>query len=189
MRTDIAPQTYPAASEPGLHPADFKSAYNLPATKGAGQIVAIVDAYDNPNIASDLKTYRAEFGLLPLQTSPSTIKPGSRVTTLRVMWAGAWRKISTSRWSPRAVQSAPSTLSRPTRLASAISARAEVEAVKLGAHIVSNSYGGSCSGSCGGYGSDYNSPGVVYLASAGDDGYFRASQRNSPPLSRSAARR
>ena len=47
----------------GLHPADFQAAYDLPATKGGGQIVAIVDAFDNPNIASDLKTYRSEFGL------------------------------------------------------------------------------------------------------------------------------
>ncbi len=36
VRTDIAPQTYPAGSEPGLHPADFQAAYNLPATKGRG---------------------------------------------------------------------------------------------------------------------------------------------------------
>ena len=49
--------------------------------------------------------------------------------------------------------------------------KAEVEAVKLGAHIVSNSYGGGCSGSCGSYGSDYRKPGIVYLASSGDDGY------------------
>ena len=36
-------------------------AYNLPATKGGGQIVAIVDAYDNPNIAKDLKNLPCGF--------------------------------------------------------------------------------------------------------------------------------
>lgn len=32
-------------------------------TEGSGQIVAIVDAYDNPNVASDLAQYRSNFGL------------------------------------------------------------------------------------------------------------------------------
>ena len=45
-------------------PANFQAAYNLPSSsKGRGQIVAIVDAFDNPNVASDLATYRANFGL------------------------------------------------------------------------------------------------------------------------------
>src|SRR5689334_8345905 len=34
---------------PGLWPIDFQTRYNLPITQGSGQIVAIVDAYDNPN--------------------------------------------------------------------------------------------------------------------------------------------
>ena len=33
------------------------------ASDGAGQIVAIVDAYDDPNAASDLAYYRSYFGL------------------------------------------------------------------------------------------------------------------------------
>ena len=48
----------------GWTPSDFQAAYKLPsATKGKGQIVAIVDAYDNPNVASDLAVYRSTFGL------------------------------------------------------------------------------------------------------------------------------
>jgi hypothetical protein len=48
----------------GLEPSDIQTRYNLPSsTKGSGQIVAIVDPYDNPNVASDLAAYRAEFGL------------------------------------------------------------------------------------------------------------------------------
>src|SRR5271166_6188054 len=49
---------------PGWQPANFQAVYNLPSsTNGKGQIVAIVDAYDNPNAASDLSTYRTEFSL------------------------------------------------------------------------------------------------------------------------------
>lgn len=48
----------------GYGPADLQSAYNLPsATAGAGRTVAIVVAFDDPNIASDLATYRAAWGL------------------------------------------------------------------------------------------------------------------------------
>ena len=45
---------------------------------------------------------------------------------------------------------------------------AEKEAVKLGAHIVSNSWGGGYGGPSGGA---FDASGVTYLASAGDDGY------------------
>ena len=43
---------------------DIEAAYNLPSmSKGSGQIVAVVDAYDNPNVASDLAAYRRYYGL------------------------------------------------------------------------------------------------------------------------------
>jgi subtilisin family serine protease len=45
----------------------------------------------------------------------------------------------------------------------------DAEAVKLGAHIISNSWYGTCTGSC--FVSDYDTPGVLYLACAGDIGY------------------
>jgi hypothetical protein len=39
----------------GYHPTDLQSAYNLPSsTGGSGQTVAIVDAYNDPNAASDV---------------------------------------------------------------------------------------------------------------------------------------
>ena len=47
---------------PGLHPADLLSAYNIPAGSG-NPTVAVVAAYDNPTIESDLATYRAAFAL------------------------------------------------------------------------------------------------------------------------------
>ena len=53
-----------AAAPQGLNPADLQSAYKLPSsTAGAGQTVAIVDAFDDPNAESDLADYRAQFGL------------------------------------------------------------------------------------------------------------------------------
>ena len=47
----------------GYGPADLQSAYKLPTTGGAGQTVAVVDAYDDPNAEADLGVYRAKYGL------------------------------------------------------------------------------------------------------------------------------
>src|SRR4051794_450172 len=55
----------PAASTSytsGLRPVDLQSAYKLGTTGGAGQTIAIVDAYDNPFAYDDVVKYRAQFG-------------------------------------------------------------------------------------------------------------------------------
>ncbi|MEV6606710.1 hypothetical protein [Kutzneria sp. NPDC051319] len=48
---------------------DLRAAYHLPATGGAGQTIAIVDAYDNPNAESDLAAYRSRYDLPPCTTA------------------------------------------------------------------------------------------------------------------------
>jgi subtilase family serine protease len=54
-----------ATSPIGLSPAQIKSAYNWPTklTAGAGQTIAIVDAFDNPNVESDLAVFDQQYGL------------------------------------------------------------------------------------------------------------------------------
>ena len=48
----------------GLTPTDIQSAYKLPSsTQGAGQTIAIVDAFDDPTAETDLGAYRSQFGL------------------------------------------------------------------------------------------------------------------------------
>jgi subtilase family serine protease len=61
IRGDIAPDT-----PGGYAPSDLQSAYGLTSASqsiGGGETVAIVDAYDDPNVASDLDAYRLRFGL------------------------------------------------------------------------------------------------------------------------------
>ena len=71
-RTDVGftPQAHfnavPQATPSGYGPSNLQSAYNLAsaaAANGAGQRVYIIDAYDDPNAASDLNTYRTQYGL------------------------------------------------------------------------------------------------------------------------------
>ena len=54
----------------GLDPAAIKGAYGFStrATAGAGQVIAIVDAYDDPNAEADLNVFSTAFGL-PLCTT------------------------------------------------------------------------------------------------------------------------
>ena len=145
---------------------DLEEAYNLPSSsEGSGQIVAIVDAYDNPDVASDLATYRSEFGLgtanftkynqngvegdypagnkgwgIEIDLDTQMVSAGCPKCTIYLIEANNsdWINIET----------------------------AEAEAVKLGATIVTNSYSGS-----GASQSYYDSSGVTYLASSGDSGY------------------
>ncbi len=48
----------------GWTPLQLQKAYNLPSkSRGESQIVAVVDAYDNPEAGSDLAKYRSYFSL------------------------------------------------------------------------------------------------------------------------------
>lgn len=93
----------------GWTPADIQSVYNLPSsTKGSGQIVAIVDAYEiptSPRISQPIVRTSDS----ALRIFISSIKKASKATIRRRTPAGASRSTSTSTWYRPPVQSAPST--------------------------------------------------------------------------------
>ncbi|PWI46173.1 S53 family peptidase [Streptomyces sp. ICBB 8177] len=166
----------PDATPSGYGPSDLRSAYNLPANGGSGQTVAIVDAYDDPNAASDLATYRSQYGLPACTTSNGCFEKVSQTGSTTSLpsadsgWAG---EISLDLDMVSAI--APNAHIILVEAKSATTANlgtAVNEAVKLGAKFVSNSYGGSESSSDSTYDSEYyNHPGVAITASSGDDGY------------------
>ena len=136
MRTDIPANPDTPA---GVTPADLESAYNLPsASKGKGQIVAIVDAYDNPDVATDLAAYRTEFSLGKAKFASTTKKAKKRIIPMR-----ATRLVPGDR--PRCPDGLGQLPNCTIYLIEANSdyfsdlGAAEREAVKLGATIVSNS--------------------------------------------------
>jgi len=170
----VGPQIVPdGGSGPGggFTPAQFEAAYNLPSsTKGSGQIVAIVDAYDNPDITTDLTVYR-NFFKLPVANFTKYNQTGQtkNYPTGNTGW-GVEEALDVDMVSASCPNCTIYLIEANSNSFSDLGA-AEVEAVKLGAHIITNSYSGSgCSGTCG-YGTDYGAPGVEYLASAGDSGY------------------
>lgn len=88
------------ASPSGMAPAEIKKAYGLPSTGGTGTI-AIIDAYDDPSIESDLTAFDTQFDLPDCTTkngcfekhemSSSVVKSGdwSVEISLDVEWAHA----------------------------------------------------------------------------------------------------
>jgi len=162
----------------GYGPADLQSAYNLTsasANAGSGETVAIVDAYNDPNAASDLAVYRSTFGLPPCTVSNGCFKQvnqngsTSGLPKNNASWS---QEISLDLDMVSAIcpnchillveANSPSF----TNLGTAVNT-----AVKLGANAVSNSYGGSESSGELSYASYYSHPGVAITASAGDSGY------------------
>ncbi len=54
----------PTLQPTGIAPAQIKTAYGFPALyQGSGEVIAIVDAYDDPNIEADLNTFSTKYGL------------------------------------------------------------------------------------------------------------------------------
>ncbi len=168
-------QVTPNVAPAGYGPSDLQSAYNLPSAAGSKQTVAIVDAYDDPRAESDLGVYRRQFGLTACTTANGCFRKvnqsgGTRYPRANSGWA---QEISldldmVSAACPNCkillVEASSAAL---TDLGAAVN-----QAARMGATVVSNSYGGSESSSDLSYDKTYfNHPGVAITASSGDNGY------------------
>jgi subtilase family serine protease len=170
----------PAAATPsGYGPSDLRSAYTLTTAStsdGAGQTVGIVDAYDDPNAAADLATYRSQYGLPACTTASGCFKKVSQTgsTTSLPAKNGGWAQ-EESLDLDMASAICPNCkilLVEASSTTTANLGKSVNEAVALGATVVSNSYGGSESSSDKTYDTSYyKHSGVAITASAGDDGY------------------
>ena len=175
--TSLAPDAAApnAATPTGLGPSSLQSAYKLPSsTAGSGKTIAIVDAYDDPNAAADLTTYRSYYGLPACTTASGCFKKVSQTgsTTSLPTKDGGWaEEISLDIDMVSAICPNCKILLVEAKSASFANLGAAVnEAAALGATAISNSYGGS-DASDSSYGSYYNHPGIAVTASSGDDGY------------------
>jgi hypothetical protein len=172
----------------GYGPAQLQSAYALPSsTAGSGQTVAIIDAYNDPNAASDLAAYRSAAGLPACGSGCFSVVNQNGAASPLPSAAG------TTGWDVEEsldidmvsatcplchiilVEANSATMSD---LGTAVNS-----AVTLGAKFVSNSYGGSESSSDPTFDTEYyNHPGVAVTASAGDDGYGVSYPAASPDV-------
>jgi subtilase family serine protease len=140
------------------------------ASKGSGQTVAVIESGDYPTAQADLNTYRSYYGLPACgsgcfekvsQTGSTTSLPAEDAS-----WAeeSALDMDMVSAVCPNChILMVEATSATDANLGAAAK-----EAVALGATEVSNSYGGSESGSSN---ADYAYSNVVVTASSGDSGY------------------
>ena len=74
IRADEHNRIQPLATPAGLGPVQLTAAYALSASKTSTATIAIVDAFNYPNAASDLAAYRSQFGLPPCTVANGCLK-------------------------------------------------------------------------------------------------------------------
>jgi hypothetical protein len=183
IRTDVKQRSQasvgPAAIPGGVGygPADLQGAYSLPSsTAGAGQTIAIVDAYDYPTAAADLASYRSAAGLPACGAGCfSKVNQNGQASPLPAAAGSTGWDVEESLDLDMVSAICPLChiilveASSPTvqNLGTSVNS-----AVSLGAKFVSNSYGGGESTSDPSFDTSYyNHPGVAITASAGDSGF------------------
>ncbi len=169
------PQVTPAPA--GYGPSDLLTAYGLTAAAGggAGETIAIVDAYNDPYIASDLATYRAQYGLPPINCNA-----GSPCFTKVNQSGGTSYPRSNASWSQE--------IALDVDMASAICPHCNILLVEASSNsfsslltaeryaaahgrVVTNSWGGSEFSGETSYESTFAKAPVAITASTGDSGY------------------
>jgi subtilase family serine protease len=146
-------------------PAQIRAAYGITGD-GAGQTIAIVDAYDDPNIVADLKAFDAKYGL----SDP----------ILSVVYQGGSKPVADSGWAleisldvewAHAVAPMANILLVEAQTNSFNDLLAAVDlAVGQGASVVSMSWGSAEFSGETSYDSHFAVPGVTFVASSGDKG-------------------
>ncbi|HEY4113459.1 MAG TPA: S53 family peptidase [Rhizomicrobium sp.] len=167
----------------GYGPSQLRSAYAVTGSGSSATTVAIVDAYGYSNAETDLATYRSQFALPACTTSngcflklnqngvqgsyPANNTGWEQETALDLDMVSAM--------CPNChILLVEATNSSYTNLATA-----ENTAASHGAHAISNSYGGSESGTSS-YEGAYNHPGIAVTVSSGDSGYGVQFPASSP---------
>jgi subtilase family serine protease len=177
-------QPFATAAPSGYGPADLRSAYALDASGGVGQTVAIVDAYDDKTAEADLNAYRSQYGLGACTTANGCF---TKVNQNGV--AGSYPK-NNQNWSLE--------ISLDLDMVSAICPNCKIllveatsnsngnlytavdTAARLGANVISNSYGGKETSTQTSSDVHFNHPGVAITVSSGDSGYGVEYPASSP---------
>ncbi len=177
----VSPQTVSRAVTPsGYGPGDIRAAYAL-GSASSTRTVAIVDAYDDPNAAADLTTYRAQYGLPACTTASGCFRKVGQTGGAVPKANGGWaQEISLDLDMVSAACPTCKILLVEASSASFADLGAAVDhaAGQSGVAAISNSYGGSDSSAT----SAYDHPGIAITASTGDAGYGVQSPASFPTV-------
>jgi hypothetical protein len=181
-----APAAVEFGPEGGLTPKLLESAYGYDGSAGgAGETVAVVDAFDDPAIEEDLEKFSTQYGLPECTASNGCfreVNQDGEASPLPVADTTGW-SVETS-LDVEVVHSAcpkchillvEARNARMTNLGAAVKTAAE-----MGATVVSNSYGGPEQIAPGGAERAlFEHPGTVIAAATGDFGYDWWSEPNA----------
>lgn len=163
----------------GFGPSDLRDAYKITKNGSSSTVIALVDAFGYTNAESDLGVYRAQFGLPACTTADGCFKKLNQngqqgnYPAQNIGWAqeSALDMDMASAICPNCqVWLVEANDNSYSNLATAVNT-----AANLGAHVISNSYGGGESGTQS-YEPAYNHAGVAVTASTGDHGYAAGPQ-------------
>ena len=178
---DIDGQARPNATPAGFGPSDLKSAYAI--TGNGTTTIAIVDAYGYSKAEADLAVYRAQYGLPACTTANGCFKKvnqtgGTNYPRDDTGWAqeSALDLDMASAMCPGCkLVLVEATTPSFSNLATAVNTAAAMPGVT----VISNSYGGTESGSTS-VEPAYNHPGKAITVSTGDSGYGVQFPASSP---------
>lgn len=178
---DAAASPPPARRDapPKLTPRDIAAAYRLPADNLGNGTVGIVDAFDDPSAEHDLAVYRKRFGLPACTTANGCFRKVNQAGRPRPLPQGdADWAVEISLDLDAVSAACPGChilLVEADEPETPNLGRAENTAVRLGADVVSNSYGTDEFAGMGKVARRYYlHAGVPIVASTGDDGFTTA---------------
>lgn len=153
----------------GLSPSTIKSVYGYTGSSaaGAGQTIALVDAYNDPNAASDLAEFSTQYGLPAANFTQVNQTGGSSLPASNAGWA---LEISLDIEWAHALAPGASILLVEASTNSLTNLLAAERYAAAHAGYVSNSWGSSEFSSESAYDSNFTTPGVSYFAASGDTG-------------------
>ena len=180
--TPAAAAIFAASSPTGLPPSQIQSVYNLSGLSpssgaGAGQIIAIVDAFHDPNALSDLNTFNAQYGYAQLSTCTSLTQSGPCFLQddpqgrPKVNSGWVLEESLDIEWAHAEAPAAKIVLVEARSNSFTNLFNAVVSANGLPANEVSMSWGGSESSGETATDADMTHAGTFYTASSGDSGH------------------
>ncbi|HSX15884.1 MAG TPA: S53 family peptidase [Candidatus Saccharimonadales bacterium] len=172
----------------GYGPAQFHGAYQTPGTSLNPGTIAVVAAYDAPNIVSDLATYNKTFGLPVFPSCSRTVTAacfqkvdqngGTNYPQRNSGWA---LEISMDvEMAHQTCQNCKLILVEASSASYTNLMKAVDRARQMGATVVSNSYGSNEFSGETAYDNHFNFPGVAFVFSSGDSGYGASYPAGSP---------
>lgn len=180
------PLVSPPGTINGYTPADLRDAYKITLTGSPSTIIAIVDAFGYPNAEQDLGVYRAQWGLPPCTTDNGCFKKLNQHGHQK-----NYPKPDTGWAQESAIDLDMASAMCPNCTLYLVEGNtnsfrdlgeAAQTAAALGAHVISNSYGGTEGHYVSRFNVYYDHPGVAVTASTGDDGYGVQFPADSPTV-------